>query len=105
MCSRDIGNALQIAGDLEAGTVWINSYDNFDMAVWPLGLELTQPQARTRLPLTRLSSTPTAAVPLRRVQGERLGLGQGRVRARELHDHQVCHVPDGRTQGQVRREA
>jgi aldehyde dehydrogenase (NAD+) len=32
VCSRDIGNALSLARDLEAGTVWINTYDNFDMA-------------------------------------------------------------------------
>jgi len=32
ICSRDIGTALSAANDLEAGTVWINSYDNFDMA-------------------------------------------------------------------------
>jgi aldehyde dehydrogenase (NAD+) len=32
VCSRDIGTALRVAKDLDAGTVWINSYDNFDMA-------------------------------------------------------------------------
>jgi len=32
ICSRDIGTALSAANDLEAGTVWINCYDNFDMA-------------------------------------------------------------------------
>jgi aldehyde dehydrogenase (NAD+) len=32
ICTRDIGQALQLAGNLEAGTVWINCYDNFDMA-------------------------------------------------------------------------
>jgi aldehyde dehydrogenase (NAD+) len=32
VCTRDIGRALQIANELDAGTVWINCYDNFDMA-------------------------------------------------------------------------
>jgi aldehyde dehydrogenase (NAD+) len=32
ICTRDIGTALSAASDLEAGTVWINCYDNFDMA-------------------------------------------------------------------------
>lgn len=32
ICSRDIGTALKIAHKLDAGTVWINCYDNFDMA-------------------------------------------------------------------------
>jgi len=32
ICSRDVGTALSTAMDLEAGTVWINCYDNFDMA-------------------------------------------------------------------------
>jgi len=32
ICTRDIGTALATAKDLEAGTVWINCYDNFDMA-------------------------------------------------------------------------
>jgi len=32
ICSRDIGTALSAANDLDAGTVWINCYDNFDMA-------------------------------------------------------------------------
>jgi len=32
ICTRDIGTALAAADDLEAGTVWINCYDNFDMA-------------------------------------------------------------------------
>ena len=32
LCTRDIGNALRISNDLDAGTVWINCYDNFDMA-------------------------------------------------------------------------
>merc|ERR1712113_1150289 len=32
ICTRDVGTALQAASDLEAGTVWINCYDNFDMA-------------------------------------------------------------------------
>ncbi|CAK0859791.1 unnamed protein product [Prorocentrum cordatum] len=36
ICTRDIGTALAAAKDLEAGTVWINCYDNFDMAV-PFG--------------------------------------------------------------------
>jgi len=36
ICTRDIGTALAAARDLEAGTVWINSYDNFDMAA-PFG--------------------------------------------------------------------
>jgi aldehyde dehydrogenase (NAD+) len=32
ICSRDIGTALSAANELDAGTVWINCYDNFDMA-------------------------------------------------------------------------
>merc|ERR1712050_97957 len=36
ICTRDTGTALAAARDLEAGTVWINCYDNFDMAA-PFG--------------------------------------------------------------------
>jgi aldehyde dehydrogenase (NAD+) len=36
ICTRDIGTALAAAAELEAGTVWINCYDNFDMAA-PFG--------------------------------------------------------------------
>lgn len=36
ICTRDVGTALAAAADLEAGTVWINCYDNFDMAA-PFG--------------------------------------------------------------------
>jgi len=36
ICTRDIGTALAAARDLDAGTVWINCYDNFDMAA-PFG--------------------------------------------------------------------
>merc|ERR1712062_13914 len=32
ICTRDVGTALKTANDLDAGTVWINCYDNFDMA-------------------------------------------------------------------------
>jgi len=32
LCTRDVGTALATAHDLNAGTVWINCYDNFDMA-------------------------------------------------------------------------
>merc|ERR1712048_623677 len=32
ICSRDVGTAMSTVMDLEAGTVWINCYDNFDMA-------------------------------------------------------------------------
>ena len=32
VCTRDIGTALKLSSDLEAGTVWVNCYDNFDMA-------------------------------------------------------------------------
>lgn len=32
ICSRDVGTAMSTAMDLDAGTVWINCYDNFDMA-------------------------------------------------------------------------
>merc|ERR1719335_1528529 len=32
ICTRDVGTALSVAHDLDAGTVWINCYDNFDMA-------------------------------------------------------------------------
>jgi len=30
--TRDVGTALQTARDLDCGTVWVNCYDNFDMA-------------------------------------------------------------------------
>jgi len=36
ICTRDVGTALAAAADLEAGTVWINCYDNFDLAA-PFG--------------------------------------------------------------------
>jgi len=36
ICTRDVGTALAAASDLDAGTVWINCYDNFDMAA-PFG--------------------------------------------------------------------
>jgi len=36
ICTRDTGTALAAARDLESGTVWINCYDNFDMAA-PFG--------------------------------------------------------------------
>lgn len=36
ICTRDTGTALKAARDLEAGTVWINCYDNFDLAA-PFG--------------------------------------------------------------------
>jgi len=36
ICTRDIGTALAAAADLEAGTVWINCYDDFDLAA-PFG--------------------------------------------------------------------
>mgnify|MGYP002174895433 CR=1 FL=1 len=32
VCPRDIGQALSTAPTPEAGSVWINCYDNFDMA-------------------------------------------------------------------------
>merc|ERR1712048_1233225 len=32
ICTRDVGTALKASSDLEAGTVWINCYDNFDMS-------------------------------------------------------------------------
>jgi len=36
ICTRDVGTALAAAKELEAGTVWINCYDDFDMAA-PFG--------------------------------------------------------------------
>merc|ERR1719277_1159537 len=36
ICTRDVGTALAAARDFQAGTVWINCYDNFDMAA-PFG--------------------------------------------------------------------
>merc|ERR1719235_282515 len=36
ICTRDVGTALAAAKDLDAGTVWINCYDNFDLAA-PFG--------------------------------------------------------------------
>jgi len=32
ICTRDVGTALATAKELEAGSVWINCYDNFDVA-------------------------------------------------------------------------
>jgi len=32
VCTQNLGNAHHIARELDAGTVWINCYDNFDMA-------------------------------------------------------------------------
>ena len=36
ICTRDVGTALHAAGELQAGTVWVNCYDNFDVAA-PFG--------------------------------------------------------------------
>jgi len=36
ICTRDVGTALAAASELDAGTVWINCYDDFDMAA-PFG--------------------------------------------------------------------
>ena len=36
ICTRDTGTALYAAKALQAGTVWVNCYDNFDVAV-PFG--------------------------------------------------------------------
>jgi aldehyde dehydrogenase (NAD+) len=36
VCSKDAGRAISIANQLRVGTVWINSYDNFDAAA-PFG--------------------------------------------------------------------
>merc|ERR1712113_505788 len=36
ICTRDTGTALAAARDIEAGTVWVNCYDNFDLAA-PFG--------------------------------------------------------------------
>lgn len=36
VCTRDIGRALKIATALEAGTVWVNTYNAFDPAT-PFG--------------------------------------------------------------------
>ena len=36
VCCKDVGRALDIANKLRAGTVWINTYDNFDNAA-PFG--------------------------------------------------------------------
>ncbi len=32
VCSRDIGNALSMAAQLDAGTVWLNSYNSSTMS-------------------------------------------------------------------------
>jgi len=32
ICTRDVGTAMAAARDLDAGTVWINCFNNFDMA-------------------------------------------------------------------------
>jgi len=31
-CTRDVGTALAVASELQSGTVWINCYNNYDMA-------------------------------------------------------------------------
>jgi len=36
VCSKDAGRAIAVANQLRAGTVWINTYDNFDAAA-PFG--------------------------------------------------------------------
>lgn len=36
ICTRDVGTALAVAKEMDAGTVWINCYDNFDVAA-PFG--------------------------------------------------------------------
>ena len=36
ICTRDVGTALKAASDLEAGSVWVNCYDDFDLAA-PFG--------------------------------------------------------------------
>ena len=36
ICSKNSGRALNIANQHRAGTVWINTYDNFDAAA-PFG--------------------------------------------------------------------
>jgi len=36
VCTRDVGTALALAAELEAGTIWVNCYNNFDNAV-PFG--------------------------------------------------------------------
>ena len=36
VCTRDAGTAMYAAKELQAGTVWVNCYDNFDVAV-PFG--------------------------------------------------------------------
>jgi len=36
ICTRDSGKALQAAQELRAGTIWVNCYNNFDMAA-PFG--------------------------------------------------------------------
>merc|ERR1719235_1175914 len=41
ICTRDIGTALSVARDLDAGTVWINCYDNLDMACPFGGLKMS----------------------------------------------------------------
>ena len=32
VCTRDVGTALHCANELAAGSVWVNCYDNFDVA-------------------------------------------------------------------------
>jgi aldehyde dehydrogenase (NAD+) len=36
ICSSDAARAISVAHQLRAGTIWINSYDNFDAAA-PFG--------------------------------------------------------------------
>ena len=40
--TKNIDNALQISNSLRAGTVWVNCYDNFDVAAPFGGKFLTQ---------------------------------------------------------------
>jgi aldehyde dehydrogenase (NAD+) len=65
ICTRDVGTALAAARDLEAGTVWINCYDNFDLAA-PFGgvKESGWGREKGELALKNYTESKTVMVPI-----------------------------------------
>merc|ERR1712066_1114520 len=65
ICTRDVGTALAAARDLQAGTVWVNCYDNFDMAA-PFGgfKESGWGREKGELALDNYTETKTVMVPI-----------------------------------------
>merc|ERR1711979_145042 len=65
ICTRDVGTAMAAARDLEAGTVWINCYDNFDAAA-PFGGFKTSGWGREKggLALDNYTENKTVTMPI-----------------------------------------